>query len=186
MEAHVEAPTTTLTDVLARAATLHAERTGRTVADPRQLLDMLVAARDDDDFWEDLARAARADDPEVDMQDLRRRLPDAPFPAELGVEDCLARLGLAEADIAAALDGEAVQEAIDRRIAEAFAQDDPKAVARSLEDLLDTPPTGLLARALAHRPALARGLGMVFSVTTLATLAFGSLTACYKGVTPEA
>ena len=176
--------TETLTDVLARYATPREASLGRPLTSPRDVLDMLVALKGHDAFWHDLQVARPVED--ADFSQLRAALPNAPFAPQLPVERCLATLGVDAGDIPVVLDDTPATEAVSDAISAAFSADSPTDVARALENLLAQAPIRSAAQRMPVHSSLARGIGLVFLVCSLAGLALGSLTACYKGVTPEA
>ncbi len=157
----------------------------RAVRSNRDLLDMLVQLKGDDAFWSALEAARAAEDGAVDLDAVRVSLPSEPFPADRPVEDCLESVGLDASAIEIVLDDEADRALVDDRIGEAFLADSPQAIAKALESLLSESPTRLVSKRFRDMSALAASYGTLFAVCTLAGLAFGSLAACYKGVTPE-
>ncbi len=173
------------TEVLARYAAVHESATGRPVASNRDVLDLLVALRGEDAFWNDLSSSLPADERPLDVSQLRAALPALSFAAGQPVEDCLASIGVQREEIAVILDDAPARQAVSDRIAAAFAAGDPQQVACALEGLLSESPAVPVLRRLADRHAVTRGLATVFTLASLAGMAFGSLTACYKGVTPE-
>jgi len=174
--------TETLTDVLARHAAHRETLLGHPITTSRDVLDLLVANKDHDAFWHELD----ATHPDADLPQLRAALPSTPFAADLPVTDCLASMGLDAADIPVVLDDTPATDTIQEAITSAFAADSPKATAQALENLLAESPIRRAMAKMPTRSAVARGVGLVFLVCSLAGMAFGSLTACYKGVTPEA
>ena len=178
-------PSESTTEVLARYAATREAQTGRPVATNRDVLDLLVALRGEDAFWNDLGASLPVDECPLDVSQLRAALPGGSFQAELSVEDCLASIGLDRDDITAILDDEPARAAVTQRIAAAFAAGSPQQIACALESLLTESPAAPVLARLRDRHSVARGLATVFTVASLAGMAFGSLTACYKGVTPE-
>lgn len=171
-----------LTDVLARHGALRESQLGRPISTPRDVLDLLVSLKGHDPFWSELG----ATEVDADLSQLRSALPDAPFARDLPVDRCLAHMGVDAADIPAILDDKPAADAVSDAISTAFEAGGPKEVARALESLLTHAPVHAAMQRMPARSTLARSVGLVFLVCSLAGMAFGSLTACYKGVTPEA
>lgn len=172
-------------DVLARYGADREAAIGRPVTTPRDVLDFLVSMKAEENFWQDLEAAQAPGVETLDVRPLRNALPDTGFLPGRPADDCLATLGVPPQDISLLLDETAERVDLSSRITQAFSAGSPAEIARSLENLLTDSPTRFMLNKMNGGSAVARCLGTVFKVCLVAGMAFGSLTACYKGVSPE-
>ncbi|MBI5531604.1 MAG: hypothetical protein HY898_02740 [Deltaproteobacteria bacterium] len=168
------------------------DRTGRTIAMPRDMIDFLVDSREDDGFWTGIARWQQEQKVELETQQIRAALPEAAFPAAMSAEQCLVALGVSELDSQAIVRGVDEHSLVQSSVEAAFATLGPHEVAQQLEQLASdrrgAAVAGLYAAKLPVKSkrtwvtAVLIGGGFLFLLAAAGTCAASAMV-LYKGVT---